>query len=245
MILAMLLHVFLLLSFPPHASVMKDQPGPPIVQSTEDIVPDVAFCEMVKHPELYFDKSVRVTAILEQAEESQYLSDAGCELSHDDQIGVGYVTGDTAQQALRDKSLDLIHSPEYGNRASVTVVGILRNASRRDFAWYRYRFDIVSFESVSHITEPYQGELQAGKTYVAAVYGDGRGGLSLANPVRMSAHYAVRVEWTNRKSFPALKQISAGGREGEIVFSVLTDDTRQMTANRWNRTIRCRIIRIN
>jgi hypothetical protein len=200
---------------------------------------------MANHPELYFDKPVRLTAVFGQATEGQYLSDAGCKLSYDDQIGVGYVAGDTAQQTLRDKSIDLIHSREYGNRASVTVVGILRNASRRDFASYRYRFDIVTFESVSHITVPYQGELQAGRTYVTAVNGDGRGGLSLANPVRMHAHYAVRVEWTNLKSFPALQQLSAGGREREIIFSVLTDDIHQMTANRWNRTIRCKIVRIN
>jgi hypothetical protein len=184
MILATLLNVFLLLSFP-HASAVKDQPSPPIVQSPGDTIPTVAFCEMANHPELYFDKPVRLTAVFGQATEGQYLSDAGCKLSYDDQIGVGYVAGDTAQQALRDKSIDLIHSREYGNRASVTVVGILRNASRRDFASSRYRFDIVTFESVSHITVPYQGELQAGRTYVAAVNGDGRGGLSLANPVRM------------------------------------------------------------
>jgi hypothetical protein len=244
------LSAFLLISSSHYFSIMMNRSGPPISQSTgshtiDDKVPTVAFCEMVKNPQLYFGKSVRLTAIFEQATEGQYLSDPACELSHDDQIGVGYVTGDPAQQALHNKSIRLIHSPEYGSRVNVTLVGILRDSSRRDFAWYRYRFDIISFENISHITVQYQGDLQAGTTYLAAVHGDGHAGLSLAVPVRILQHYAVRVEWTNLGSFPELKRLSPDSGERQITFSVLSDDTRQMTANRWNRTVRCKIVRMN
>jgi hypothetical protein len=40
---------------------------------------DVAFCEMVKNPQLYFDRPVRVTAIVELATEGQCLSDDACQ----------------------------------------------------------------------------------------------------------------------------------------------------------------------
>ena len=211
--------------------------------SSADEVPTVAFCEVVKHPQLYFDKSVRIRVTLEQAEEAQYLSDNNCPLSHDDQIGAGYVDGDEAQQKARNHAIDKIGSMEFGGRAWVTVIGVLRNVSRRDFAWYQYRFDILRFEDVSHVVVPYEGTLQAGITYQATVRGDRDAGLSLAPTLRIAFHHAVRIEWTNLDDFPALQQLHKNSREQQIVFSVLADDIKQVTETRWNRTIKCKIIR--
>ncbi|MGH9763984.1 MAG: hypothetical protein ACREDR_35005, partial [Blastocatellia bacterium] len=128
--------------------------------------------------------------------------------------------------------------------ANVTIEGILRNESRRDFAWYHYRFDIRRFESVSHVVVQYKGELEAGITYLARVYPDRDSGLGLALPLRIPIHYAVRIEWTNLNAFPELDSRSKEQVERQIVFSVISDQSRQMTANRWNRTVQCKVIRV-
>ncbi|HYL99225.1 MAG TPA: hypothetical protein VEZ90_09740 [Blastocatellia bacterium] len=211
--------------------------------SSED-VPTVAFCDLVKNPSPYFDKLIRLTAVFGQAEEAQYLSHDECLLSHDNQIGVGYVTQNKQASDEFNKNITLIGSPEYGGKALVTVVGMLRDSSRRDFAWYRYRFDIVRFESVSHLTVPYGGDLQAGTSYVGLARADSSFGLSLTIPVRMPMHYAVRVEWINLAEFPELKAAAGNSTDHQIVFSVLSDEMKQITANRWNRTIRCKIVQV-
>jgi hypothetical protein len=210
--------------------------------SATDEIPTVAFCDLVKNPSTYFDKTVRLTAIFSQAEEGQYLSHNDCPLSHDEQIGVGYAESNKAAVDVFNKNISLIHSPEYGGKGIVTVVGMLRNSSRRDFAWYHYRFDIIRFESVSHVTVPYEGDLQVGTSYVAIANTDSSLGPRLPVPVRMPMHYATRVEWINLAEFPELKANSKSSKKRQIVFSVISDEIQQMTATRWNRTIRCKII---
>lgn len=217
---------------------------PVTAYSPAEEIPTVDFCEVVKKPQLYFDKTVRLTAMIEQAMEAQYLSDKKCALSHDEQIGVGYVNTTEEQRDILNRSIRQIQSPEYGGHAIVTVIGILRNSSRRDFAWYHYRFDIIRFEDVSHVIVPYAGELQSGITYLAAVRGDSLEGLSLVIPLRMPEHYATRIEWVNLSDFPALKRLRDSSREQRIVFSVLSDERKQMTAQRWNRTLVCKVISV-
>jgi len=212
--------------------------------SDQEEVPTVAFCEMVEHPELYFDKAVRLRARLELAEEAQYLSDDKCLLSHDEQIGVRYLSSSEQESNLHNKELTKIRSIEYGSRADVTVVGTLRNSSMRAFAWYHYRFDIIRFEEISHVIVPYEGALQAGMTYRAAVRREKYSGLSLVTPLRIPEYYAVRIEWVNLTAFPILKRPHGSKHELEIVFSVVSDQSKQMTERRWNRTIRCKVIRV-
>src|SRR5262249_5771253 len=142
-----------------------------------------------------------------QADEGAYLIDESCPLSHDDQIGVGNEI-DEKQREHNNKIRSKMMEAEYGGKAIVTLTGMLRNISRRDFVWYQYRFDIISFESVSHATIAYSGELQAGTTYTAAVRGDKSNGLSLIIPLHRLEHHAVRTEWTNLRNFPDLKQMS-------------------------------------
>lgn len=207
-------------------------------------IQNVNFCEMVRNPELHFDKLVRLTATLEQADEGQYLSDAKCELSHDEQIGVGYADTSEELGVVRRKTVRAIMQPEYGNRAIVTVVGVLRNISLRSFAWYHYRFDVLRFEAVSHVTVPYEGSLQAGITYRAAVRHDDSAGLAFVIPLHMQPHYAVRIEWTNLSKFPERKRMRGSSREQQIIFSVLSDERKHMDVQRWNRTLRCKIISV-
>ena len=210
-----------------------------VVSDTRDEIPTVDFCEMVKDPRPYFDKTVRLTATYEMATEAQYLSDVRCVLSHDDQIGVRYVNADEKPPNILSKY--------GGNPARVTVVGILRNSSLRAFAWYRYRFDIIRFEEVSRedisrMINSYGGTLREGVTYRATVSGDKGSGLSLVPSLRVLENQAARVEWTNLNEFPALKRLRGGSSQGQIVFSVISDQISQITGNRWNRTLRCKVI---
>jgi hypothetical protein len=239
--------LILALSSPAHAlsDVSGFRPRPEAIGVlAQEKVTTVAFCEMVKHPEFYFDKSVRLTARLELAEEAQYLVDDKCPLSQDEQIGVRYVNLSAQERNLTNKEITQIRSMEFGSQASVTVVGMLRNSSMRAFAWYHYGFDINRFEEISPVIVPYEGTLQAGFTYRAAVRGDKRFRLSLAIPLRVPEYYAVRIEWTNVNKFPALKRLQSSRREREIVFSVISDQSKQMTERRWNRTILCKVISV-
>lgn len=213
-------------------------------RQTEEI-PTIGFCEMVKSPELYFDKIVRLRATYQMATEGQYLTDERCPLSHDHQIGVGHqAVLDEKQRDILNTELRKISLHEYGGRAMVTVVGTLRNASRHDFVWYQYRFDIIRVEKISPVIVPYQGVLQAGMTYRGMVRGDQTFGLSVNPMPRMNEHYAQRLEWINLSEFPELNQLRLSASEQRIVFTVLSDEIKQMTESRWNRTLRCKILRI-
>jgi len=211
-----------------------------------DKIPTIAFCEMVKNPKLYFDKPVRVSATLQLATEGSYLQDDKCVLRHDDQIGVGYVANNDKEQLLLNSEIRRIRNIEYGGRAKVTVVGVLRNSSLRGFEWYRYRFDMSRVESISPVIVPYEGTLQAGTTYRAAVRGDSDSGLSLVIPYRVrNDHFAVRVEWINLSEFPALSALRNSSPEQWIVFTVVSYQTKQMTVQRWNLTVECKILSVD
>src|SRR5260370_35736029 len=54
-------------------------------------IPTVGFCQMVKHPQLYFDRTIRITATVEPRIEGTTLNDVRCARSYDDQIGLGTV----------------------------------------------------------------------------------------------------------------------------------------------------------
>ena len=207
-------------------------------------IPTVSFCEMVKKPKAYFDKTIRVTATFTQATEAQYLNDETCPLTQDEQIGVGYAESGKKQQLLNISNMAKIRSPEYGSRAVVTIIGVLKDSSLHAFAWYQYRFEIDNFENVSHVIAPYNQELEASQTYRTDVYFDKNLGLSLVKPFRLPAHYAYHVDWVNLKKFPELKKIESKTAPKTIVFSVLSKQIKQMTESRWNVNYECKIIRV-
>ncbi len=237
-ILSTLLLLATTLSFSPHTCKQARAAArqSKAAYAARDEIPTVDFCELVKHPRLYFDKTVRLTAMLDIAEEAAYLSDARCVLRYDDQVGIKYVNS----YERRPEILGKYEHPR------VTVVGVLRNSSLRGFAWYRYRFDIERFEDVrediSGAVINYGGTLRTGLTYRATVRGDRDYGLTLSMPPRVLEHQAVRVEWTNLSEFPALKRMRRGSRERQIVLYVVSDETVRVTEQRWDRTVRCKII---
>jgi hypothetical protein len=199
----------------------------------------VTFCEMVKHPEKYFNKTIRITATFTQSVEAQYLNDdKKCPLSHDHRIGVSYPETNEKQIAEINESIDRIQSEEFGSRAIVTVVGKLKNVSARRFAWYQYRFDIAKFEKISQVVEEYKGELESAKTYRAEVRADKNFGIYFVKTYKLPFHYALRIEWTNLKDFPELKSFI----KKKIIFTALSNEIKQIDENRWNIEIHCKII---
>ncbi|HEV7680518.1 MAG TPA: hypothetical protein VGO68_00230 [Pyrinomonadaceae bacterium] len=208
-------------------------------------VPTVDFCELVKHPETYFDKTIRITAAYQIGYEGSNLNNVHCVRSHDDSIGAGFVRIDEAQSKTVNRGVEMIMSGKAGEQPRVTVVGMLRNSSRRDFAWYRYRFEIIRFEDIrDDIFErivSYDSTLQAGLTYRAMVKHDSNFGLSFSSPLRIPSHQAINLEWTNLKEFSALQNLRENAQK-QIIFRVNKDEVQQMGPRRWNRTLQLEIL---
>jgi hypothetical protein len=207
-------------------------------------IPNVAFCEMIKNPRLYFDQPIRISATFLQATEGAYLGDDACPLAHDDQIGAVFEYAEAEQLPILREQILKIGEPEYGGKARILAVGILRAESRRDFAWYKYRFDILRIEKISHVVVSYSGLLEGGTTYRAAIRFDKNFGITTVNPVQMPSHYGLRIEWANLADFPELKKLRRRSAERQIIFSVVSTESKQMTVKRWNMTIRCKIISV-
>jgi hypothetical protein len=222
----------------------QPQPTPRQSPSPEE-VPTVDFCEMVKHPELYFDRTIRITAAYELGFEGSNLNNVHCVRSHDDSIGVGFEPRDETHTKIINGHVRKIRSGKFGPQPRVTVVGRLRNQSRRSFAWYRYRFDIIRFESIrDDVTErivSYSDSLQKGITYRARVKADETSGLGLMSPMRIPPHHAVSLDWINLTEFPLLQRLSERS-EKQIIFRVIEDTLKPAEPNRWNRTLRLTIL---
>jgi hypothetical protein len=213
--------------------------GPP---SALEVI-TVSFCELVKNPKVYFDKTVRVTATFKQAKEGQYLEDERCDKK--ERLGVGGHAVSTPEQiALRNKILDSIRSPKYECHAVVTVVGALRDIARHNFVWYDHQFDIIRFERVAPVVVNYRGSLEEGVTYRARVMYDQDEGVFPVIPLKIPLHQAARIEWTNLEKFPGLIRLVRSSKQREIVFSVTSSKTVQMTRDRWDRTFRCLIVSV-
>ena len=203
----------------------------------------VNFCELAKHPRRYFNKTVRIEAQWTTGFEFSYLVDDRCPPRPTHDIAVRFVA-DEAQRETIKKNVDKIMSHEYGGRAMITTVGVLRNPGKY-YGYFRYIFEIHRFEEVTHVVVPYERMLDAGKTYRAVVRGDRDSGLALVPPLKIpNTHFATRIEWMNLSEFPALERLRETSGEMRIVFSVISVNTKQMTAERWNQEVQCKIIRL-
>src|SRR5215510_5495448 len=111
-------------------------------------VPTVDFCELVRHPRQFFDRPiVRITATFEFGDEGSRIFDVRCLRSYRDQIGVHPASPDTQAAVLLD-DLSTLNSGRFGEQQRVTMTGILRHLSRRDFQGYQYRFDVIALEKM-------------------------------------------------------------------------------------------------
>jgi len=235
--------MLLLLVFSFLGSHDSGRTGPDLYQQPS--VPTVDFCALVKHPRPFFDRPIiRITATFAFGEEGSRIFDVRCLRSYREQIGAHPISPDKQAAALQD-DLSTLQSGRFGEQPRVTMTGILRYLSRRDVPGNQYRFDIISFEQMGR--EPaeeinsYSGTLQAGLTYRATVRPDQDFGLSFASTLRLPAHQAARLEWTNREQFPGLQRMRRRDQR-QIVFQVIGDDVRQAAPERWNRTLRLEIL---
>jgi len=211
-------------------------------QSFGDKVTTVDFCELSKNPQRYFNRTVRIKTQWLSGDEFAYLTDDRCPTKAAQDIAVRFVNDETQRDTIK-QNVYKIMSHEYGGRAMITAVGVLRNPGEYH-GYFRYLFELVRFEEIVHVVVPYESTLEAGKTYRAVVRGDKEPGLILVPPLRMFSHQAVSIEWTNLSEFPTLEKLRDNSAQQLIVFSVISDENRQMTAQRWNRTVKCKIVRV-
>ena len=217
----------------------KFEAGPAM---TKDIL-EVTYCDIVSDPKSYFGKTARLKATITQATEGQYLNDVQCE--KEARLGVGYVSANEKEKAAIKKAWQKINSPDYGSRADVTVIGILRNESRNDFIRYDYRFDIISFENISHAIIPYEGYLEPKTTYRAEVACNKDYGLLPVVPLKIGGHgHGVRIEWTNLDQFPEFKDAKKKSCQKQIILRVLSKSTKQISKTQWRTIITCRVEKI-
>ena len=205
-------------------------------------IPTIDFCEIVKGPHRYYDRTVRIEALWESGHEFSYLSDVRCPPRFRHEIAVGLPTTGPLGDEIRAQ-VHKIQSREYAGRALIRAVGILQKPGRY-YGYYRYQFQILRIEEIKHVIHNYSGQLEAGKTYRAVVRGDKNVELKLIPPLHLIFHQSVGIDWTNLSEFPALEKLRENSGERQIIFSVLSDERRQMTESRWSRMLECKIIRI-
>ena len=134
-------------------------------QSFGDKVTTVDFCELAKNPRRYFNRTVRIKAQWLSGFEFSYLDDDRCptKVAHD--IAVSFVNDETQREIIK-QNVYKIMSHEYGGRAMITAVGVLRNPGKY-YGYFRYLFELIRFEEIVHVVVPYESTLDAGKTYRA------------------------------------------------------------------------------
>ncbi|HEX5704487.1 MAG TPA: hypothetical protein VFX97_14905 [Pyrinomonadaceae bacterium] len=207
----------------------------------EDIAPletvrDVDFCDIVGQPQQFFGRAVRIKATWQQGHEFSYLNGIGCRTKFRHEIATGWLNS-------QDPNLSKMLLREYGGRAIVTAVGTLRDPGKY-FGYFRYLFEVRRLEDVQHVIEPYEGTVEAGRTYRAVVRGDKEIELRLVPPLHIEFHYSAGIDWLNLSDFPELEKLHETSGERTIVFSVMSDVRRQMTERRWSRMLQIKIIRI-
>ncbi len=207
----------------------------------EDIAPletvrDVDFCDIVGQPQQFFGRAVRIKATWQQGHEFSYLNGIGCRTKFRHEIATGWLNS-------QDPNLSKMLLREYGGRSIVTAVGTLRDPGKY-FGYFRYMFEVRRLEDVQHVIEPYEGTVEAGRTYRAVVRGDKDFELVLSPRVRIEFHYSYRIDWINLSEFPELQRLRETSGERTIVFSVISSERRQMTERRWNRSLEFKIIRV-
>lgn len=243
----MLLACALALAFNPLAYLnTRFVPAAPQSQSKNlktDEIPTVSYCEMLKNPQLFFSKTVRVRATWERATEGIYLRDRTCQ----EKVAVGFGQAGREQWCERaSRNFQKIYDEKFSGKAEIVVVGTLENRrSKNPFVNYRYLFVANCIEKVMMAGDAYQGTLEEGHTYRARVKCDGEQGPALLTRVSVPYHHAVRVEWANLEKYPQLKPRAGAGCEREIVFQVLSKQIVKVAGQRrWNVTYNCKILEV-
>jgi hypothetical protein len=138
------------------SAVPNRPPLPPVVAALVDSAPTVSFCELVKHPELYQQKVIRIQAILHGDRENQMLYDSDCP----DEDSFSWVVFDPAY-ANTDESIKIglaealrPKPPNMEGKARVTAVGRFEGPNSNGFGHlngYRFQFSIMRIEQANEM----------------------------------------------------------------------------------------------
>ncbi len=210
----------------------------------QDGTPSYTIAEVARDPGAFVGHHIRIRAVFEQAAEGQYL--CADDPSGKPRFGVGYAPRTGEDRKNHEKSLTRIRSRDCIGRALVAVSGMLQHAPQEGFVSYEYRFDVSRFDGVEPVGRPYAGFLEAGECYRTAVTFAPDGTFRLTDPLRLPAHHAARIEWTNLRDLPKLMRAATTPPTQSVVFRVLSKQVAKAGAQeRWNTTYRCRIYRID
>jgi hypothetical protein len=213
-------------------------------------IPTISFCVLMADREYLLGRTVRIWADMELhgLEEGRYLYEPECDRPEmgkartNEKIGIGFGKELAPRRDIVLAEISRkIDFEKYGRRARVQVEGILREeAGPKTKDSPAYRLFIERFISSDKIVPWFEGELKEGWTYMAGLDYIKEKGVQLGLPLKIPLHHAAWVEWTNEDKFPLLRK--SGVRF--VTFRVVSKETRQVTANRWNDTYICEIIEV-
>lgn len=216
------------------------EPGPTSAGGIED-VSTISFCEMIRNPQLYFGRLVRVKTTWARGYEGIYVKDPECPSPI-----IGYSSGEK-QRWCDQMPQSLERMKQFGSQAEILVVGTLENKSRRGgFVSYDHLFVATCIEKVGPAKHKYEGFLDEGQVYRAEVRCDKARGLWPVIPLHQEATLTeVRIVWTNLSKYPALKKSPANNCQRRVIFQVLSARTMKVAGReRWRATYTCRIIEV-
>jgi len=213
-------------------------------------IPNISFCELVKNPERYLDKTVEVYADIEYAvailatgerrNEHEFLYDVDCDsqgmadLRTKESVRVGYIGKPDDIMRMRSVT-NRIRGLDFGGRGKATFQGKLQQIDKPVPYGPSLRFDISSVKQLERLVLTYQGEIKLGWFSSATIVGGQP--LALSSPLKMPFHHVGRIDWRNVEKFPILKQ--KGLRA--IIFRAQSETTQMVGKGRWDSVYQCEI----
>jgi hypothetical protein len=215
-------------------------------------VPEISFCELVRHSDRYLGKRsamyadveyhASVTALGTMTSEREFLFDHTCDspewgpLRTTESVGLGY-SGPADAVAKMRKITSRIRSYEFGGRGRAFFSGRLVRAV--ESGGLALRFEITQVKGLERLIVPFEGVLKLGWFYSDAFNGGGKEPV-LSSALRMPYHHVGRVEWVNAGLFPMLKV--PGPRY--VMFRVLSETVQMVGSGRWDSVYRCELVEV-
>jgi hypothetical protein len=214
-------------------------------------IPNISYCELLKHRERYLGKTVEVYANLEYhanvlanlqvTNEREWLNDPECDIPAmgsfrtAESIGVGYLGDSATIEGLRGTTRR-VRSMDYGGRGRLLLVGKLAETGEQVPGKLALRFDVTQVKKLERVILPFEGAIKLGWFYSDTFQG-GKD-IVLSVPLKMPRHHAATIEWENAATFPVLQK--RGLRS--IVFRAMSDTIKMVEKGRWNTVYHCEIV---
>lgn len=140
-----------------HEPTVKDIEGPPTMSSSVEKAPDVAYCDLIRSPNLYDKLIIRTNAIMHVDRENEFLYDQKCEI---ESVGPTWADFDPSyvysDEKLKQRLTEILR-PRVSmpsRTALVRVVGRFEGPKGGPYGHldgYPSRFSIMRLESVSEV----------------------------------------------------------------------------------------------